>query len=249
METEQAFTKRIRAALSVPLITVGFFLAIMVLIFTFVIPQFASVFESMGGNLPKLTKVIFALSSFMLSYGGFLTAIALTIIIAGIWNYRRYKRFKSSYDALLMCLPYIKQIQKERGLTLFFNALGRMVQGGVPLTQALTLATATVHNLSLRQLLERTVKSVEEGTLLSVAFDQKYIQPDIRALLLVGEETGALGDMLVRAGNVCNERLMAQLSFFATIIQPLLLVIIALATVMLMLAVYVPILSLSYAVK
>lgn len=246
LEERQAFKKRLRAAIAGPLITFCFFIVILLLMFTIVIPQFATMLESMNASLPSVTQALFAISNNIISLAGVYSIILLFISSGLLLLLRRVRSFKRFYHMLIVYAPYFGQISIERNLTLFFSSLGTMVQAGVPLTRALSVASGTVTNIYLREYILLMQNQVEQGELLSAVFNkQRFIRPDINALIVVGEETGSLGALLQRAGRLCNERLTARLLFFTTIIQPLLLIILALAIVILMMAVYLPILSLS----
>lgn len=247
---QQAHKKKLQSALSMPLITFAFFIAIMLGMFTIVIPHFAGILSSLKTELPPVTQALFFISNALLSPSGACWGLLLVFISIALVYFKRSHQGKNIYNTITFYTPYIRTFTHYRNYMLFFNSLGTMVQAGVPLTDALTLAATVITNNRIRENCQAIIENVHNGKALSVALEQiPSIPTSVKALVAVGEQTGNLGVLLVQAGVYCEQRLNGRLAFFTIIIQPLLLLLLAGCVITLMLALYLPILSLSNSIQ
>lgn len=250
LHEQEAYKKKLRSALSMPIITGTFFVIIMLIMFTIVVPHFADLLGSLDTQLPYVTQLLFSISEFFLSMAGIFTASILLGIVGAAWYFKRSDRGQVLYSTATFYTPYICTFTYLHNYMLFFNALGTMVQAGVPLLNALKLAKSVPSNKIIQAQCDTIITTVQEGKALSIAVEQTPTIPaSLKALISVGEQTGNLGVLLLQAGSFCEQNLNTRLSFFAVIIQPLLLILLAGCVVILMLALYLPILSLSHTIQ
>ncbi len=248
LEQQQAVYKKLRSVLMLPCVTLVCFVGVALIILLAIVPRFETMFATVHIPLSSLTKIIFTVSHFLRSSKALciLISISLTIVISrSILLYHKKARFM--YYTLLLKIPYCNSILITQANALFFNAFGTLLQAEVPIVRALTLASTTVTNSVIAYDLLYLVPAVRSGKPLSQALSQTlYILPDASALITLGEESGNIGILVARLGKIYNDRLVGLLTFFAIIIQPLVLLVLAVGILLLMLAVYVPILSLSH---
>lgn len=250
LEAVADFKRKLSSALLLPLVTFAFFLIIILIMLIVIVPQFASIFTSMQKELPGTTKGMLWVSNFLRSANLIYFAASLVGVLLLINYYCKTLRGKKVRDAILMAIPFIRPIIICQAMGGFFQALGVLLQGGMPLVKALSIAKESTTNGIIKSSLESVVGEVNAGMNLADALARHEIlcPQDIISLLLVGQESGHLQNMVQRIAQIYQSRLIAQLSRINTLFQPFLLIILGLMIMGLILALYTPIMSLSYAV-
>ncbi|MDP3889327.1 MAG: type II secretion system F family protein [bacterium] len=251
LEEKRDFYARVRAALFMPMITLGFFLIVASIIFIVIIPRFADMFAALGKELPAITKTMIRISTVLLSWysvwiiGGLI--VFWLLLKAFSWSVSG----KRIYDYCAVHVPLFGSIVRYRFVAHTFESLSLLLAGGMQLVPALQAVERTIQNTQLRDIFRQVTEDVASGNSLADALfchSEKLFAPDIIALLKIGQEVGNIDVMLKQASRVYNNRLKQQLVFISTILQPLVLIILGLLILTLIFAVYVPILNMSYAV-
>lgn len=251
LQTVLAFKSKVRSAAFVPLMSFLFFVVIVFVVIIGIIPTFVSVLNSVNQPLPWITRVLLAISSMMRSWLG----LSLMVVSAtlGVWAIRaasRNMRAKQLYDSCVLCVPYVKDIIYDTQRAWFLDSLALLVRGGMPLVPALSVAERSCVNSKIFSYLITIEKSVAAGTPLSIALEQcpgGLFSPETIAVIAVGENVGQLGAALETAADVSRTRATRSIAFITTVVQPLLFIILGLLIMLLILAVYAPIFTLSWA--
>ena len=147
-------------------------------------------------------------------------------------------------------MPYVKDIIYDTQRAWFLDSLALLVRGGMPLVPALSVAERSCVNSKIFSYLITIEKSVAAGTPLSIALEQcpgGLFSPETIAVIAVGENVGQLGAALETAADVSRTRATRSIAFITTVVQPLLFIILGLLIMLLILAVYAPIFTLSWA--
>jgi type II secretory pathway component PulF len=251
LQVKQDFHASIRAALFMPFMTLLFFFAVMTLLFTVVIPRFAQMFASLGQELPPLTRGMIAVSDFMVSAYMIWAIVGLVGIVAAVRAVARTTRGQVLSQRVLLATPGIGSLLYQQALGYFFESVSLLLASGMPLVSALSAVSNTIPYLAVRERMEKAISEVRHGQSLAQAlgsFGKKHISSDIIAIIRVGQEIGALDGMLKQVAGIYQSKVKRTLAFVTMIIQPLLIVILGLLILLLIVAVYTPILHLSYAV-
>lgn len=236
--------KKVKQASLLPIITLMFALILVFGIFIFVIPQFELLFNSFEKELPGATKVVFGISAFMRSdqfLHYFLVFVICVFIIKFILRISFIKKIRHRF---ILKIYFIGKIFLYYDLIIFLQTLSMFLESGIDIQKSLDFCKTTVNNFFLKKKLGNVEKLVIQGKSLKSSMSlaaSDYFSADILALVEVGEQTGNLGKMLERAGNICNQNLQHKLNILTTILQPVLLVFVGLIIVLLMLSVYLPI--------
>ena len=158
------------------------------------------------------------------------------------------RNYKINWDYVVLSIPFVKKYIQVISLTFFLQTLALLLKGGVRLVDAIKIATKPTSNLIIKSSLEVVAQDVSSGVPLSQALQkQTYLySQELESLYAIGEATGTLPLMIEQAGQLYNERVHKYLTFFTSILQPVLLMILGLLVGMLLVAVYVPLLTLSY---
>jgi len=261
MAASQDFYSRVRSALFLPVITLIFFLAIMMMIFVLIMPRFIDIFASMQQEIPPLTKHILAVSEFMRSpWMGIMVLAGGLLSILG-WRLTRRARGRRILDTLLLHLPLIGPIMQQRFLGYTMQALSVLLQGGMPLREALGVVRESVRNQLFQEQLAALENQIVAGSSLSDAMIRQQSSfalratadrggvwaPDVIAMIEVGQESGRLSMLLGREGHTYYERVSQQLSWLTMLLQPTVMIFLGLLVALLIFAVYGPIFTMSSA--
>ncbi len=248
LSATQDFYRRLRSALMLPAITLLFFFIIIVIIFTVIMPNFVDIFTSMQTEVPPLTQTLLAVSAFMRSSAmGLLISVgALGVLI--LWRVTRRGKARRLLDALLLKTPLIGTLLKQRFLSYTMRATAVLLEGGMPLSQALSIVRKSVHNHIFKQYLQRIERDIISGSSLSGAMAyhaEDLFSPDTIAMIEVGEESGRLPILLQRVSEMYHQRVMQRLSWLTMMIQPTVMILLGMLVALLIFAVYGPIFDMS----
>jgi len=248
MAATQDFYRRLRTALFLPAITMIFFCTIALIIFVFIMPRFLTIFSSLQQEMPLLTKRLLAMSLFIRSpLMGIVTAIGGAMIL-GVWRLTRVGKGRRILDNCLLHMPIIGSIMQQRFIGYTMQTLAVLLQGGMPLKQAISVVGQSVHNNLCKEQLVLLEGQIAAGSSLSDAIIRQQGMmgaPDVIAMIEVGQESGRLSMLLARVGHTYYERVTQQLSRLTMLLQPAVMVILGLLVALLIFAVYGPIFTLS----
>lgn len=248
LEMKAEFSKKLRAALLVPAISLAFFGIISMVIFVFIVPQFVSMFASVKQELPALTRHLLSLSALLRSSVA-LIWFGIIALSAFIFNRMiKTEQGQALWDSFLLKVPFIGSLIKESSLAYYLHALSMLLGGGVQLLPALKIAKQTVNNKMVSGQLTRIEQEVEEGHSLSQAMihdPAQMFNSEIVSVVRVAEESGQMSQILARAASGLQEQVKRIISLITVLANPLLMIILGLLITFLIFAVYLPIFNLS----
>lgn len=250
LESLALFKARLRSALLLPLVTFIFFLAIIAVMLIVIVPQFASIFVSMQKELPGATQAMITMSNFLRSANFVFLVGGLVVASVALKKYYHSSGGKKRLDVLLLSIPGIKRLIISKNMAGFFQAIALLLRGGMPLVNAVRIAKESIENTVVKQAISFKEQEISAGATFADAMAgcQEYCGQEIISLIKVGQESGQLGFMLERIAGIYQQRMIHTLSRINTLFQPFLLIILGLMITGLILALYTPIMSLSYAV-
>ena len=237
-------TRRTISALIYPAILLGLSVIVVAIIVLRVTPEFAAFYESLGADLPLITQLIMALSEFV---GQHALGIVITIVGVGSlgWMWFKQRERGAVIDRWLLRVPGIGQIVAKFATSQLARTLAMLLKGGIPLVSALDVAARSVGNRHVATALSSISREVREGQSLSASMSAQGLFPPVAVKMVeVGESTGALQDMLASLADFFDEEIETLLARFMAMIEPLLLVIMAIIIAGLLLALYMPLLQL-----
>jgi general secretion pathway protein F len=249
LEQQQALRSKVVGAMLYPAIVSVVAFIIVIILVTYVVPQIAGVFSSSKRALPVLTVAMLAISAFVRTWGW---AVALAAV-GGMTMFvlaRRGEAFRRSSDAALLRLPFIGRLARGYNAARFGGTLAMLAGAGVPILKALQAAAETLGNRAMRADAMDALVQVREGAPLASALAGKKRFPGLLAMFArLGEQTGQLPEMLLRASVQLSAEVQRRAMAAATILEPLLIVVMGVVVVLIMLAVLMPIIQLNTWVK
>ncbi|MEM9551741.1 MAG: type II secretion system F family protein [Pseudomonadota bacterium] len=241
VETAQRHRQTITLALIYPAILIVVSVAVVVALLIFVLPDIVRVFAARGAELPPLTKAMIAVSRVISGYGPVILLL-LAVIGAGLAVLWRRPDTRRIWHRAVWRIGLARQIV----LVQFTGTMSTLTQSGVPLTEALTAATATVGNLEARACFADVASEVRKGTSLSRAFAAyDAFPPMMITMISSGEASGRLPAMLGRFWADQSQSLQARIKAFVGLVEPLVLLAMGGIVMLLVLAILLPIINLN----
>jgi type IV pilus assembly protein PilC len=236
---EMAFSDRLKASLTYPMFVLFIFVAVLTFILAFVIPRLAKVFSGFRGELPAATKFLMDVSDILLSYYPFLLAGAVALIVLLVSLYRTRRR--AVINAFLS-LPGLRQLGREIDLANFTRSMSLLLGAGVPVAEALRFSEAVVSKKEVVTLIQRLEKDVTAGHRLSVGLRASHkVAPSMMIRIIeTAEVSGALEAAMQDLAAYFETQVNRTLKTLATLLEPVMLVVMGLMVGGMMLAVIAP---------
>ncbi len=249
LEREKETRTRIRSAMRYPVFVVSAISIAMVVINLWVIPVFAKIFAKFHAELPWQTKLLLSISDFSLTYWPHLLLL-LAGLMYGTRLYLKTDNGRMTWDRAKLRLPIVGEVINESLLGRFANAFAMTLRSGVPLTQGLTVVGRAVDNVFVERRIQNMRTGVERGeSITQTANETRLFTPLVMQMIAVGEETGAVDDMLDYVAEFYEREVDYKLKNLSSAIEPILIVIIGAMVLLLALGVYLPMWDLARVVK
>jgi general secretion pathway protein F len=249
LEERQALRAKLLGAALYPAIVSLIAFVIVIFLVTYVVPQVAGVFTSNKRALPWLTTAMLGLSAFVRQWG-WLLVLAAVAAGAALGYSLRNEGFRQRFDAGMLNVPLIGRVARGYNAARFAGTLAMLANAGVPILKALQAAAETLANRALRADALDALVQVREGAPLASALAGKKRFPGLLAMFArLGEQTGQLPQMLDRAARQLNGEVQRRAMALATILEPLLIVVMGMVVMLIVLAVLLPIIQLNTWVK
>lgn len=241
LELERDTKRRLKQAMRYPTFVVTALLAALMVVNFLVIPRFSSVFEKLGADLPILTQVLVGTSNFLLNFWYvMLLALVMTVVLLRQWV--QTKQGRLSWDRYKLKLPIVGPLLELITLSRFSRNFASMLSAGMPVTHALTIVADATDNAWIASHIREMRQGIERGeSLLRTARNSGMFTPLILQMIAVGEETGAVDDMLNNVADFYDEDVDFGLKRLAESIEPILIVAMGVLVLILALGVFLPI--------
>jgi type IV pilus assembly protein PilC len=236
------------SALVYPAILLILSLTVVALIVLKVVPAFTSFYEqAAGAQLPLSTRVLVAVSKFA---GTYFTLLVITVLslAAAFWYWLRQPGNRVRFDRWTLSIPMLGSISQKFATSQASRTLATLLGGGIPLVNAIDIASRSIQNQYVARELNLAAQHVREGRALATSMNDSGAFPDVAIKMVeVGEQTGALQEMLNSLADFYDEEIETNLGRFITVIEPALLVIMGIIIAGLLLSLYMPLFQMSNA--
>ena len=244
LEKEVALLSRVRNALIYPVIVIALFIVVAGLMVTLVLPQIAPIFKESGVKLPFFTSVLIGLGSFMLQWW-WAVLVILFLFIFLLFDYFRTAEGKIVYDELSIKLPVLGNLSQKVIIARFAEATSILIKGGIPITQAIEIASHTIDNAVYKDVLHEAAEKVRAGELMSESLEKSGAFPALVCqLIAVGEATGRLEELLSRVSTYYTREVDDLVANLVELIQPALIIVIGVFVGLLFASILLPIYNL-----
>lgn len=243
MEKRERIKGRVRAAMTYPVVIMMVALAIVAALMVFIVPRFQGIFDGLlkGQPLPPLTLAVLGLSHFLRRHALW---AAILPVAAGVLGRLLVKTEKGrrARDLVALRLPLLGPLLLKATIVRFARTLGTLLAGGVPILAALTITRHTAGNSHVAWAIRRVYDRVKEGDTIAAPLRAAGVFPDVMTgMVEVGEETGALPEMLTRVADAYEEEVDAAVAGLTSILEPVMIVAMAIVVGIIVVALFLPI--------
>src|SRR5271166_4761664 len=237
------FRKKLAVSLIYPTLLVSVVLIMVTFLFTYVVPKFAELFNSLDAKLPEITLFMLAVGQNAQKYAPF---IFVGLIVTGFlfWRWKNTDGGADRIDRVILSLPLLGEIRLKHQVSAFSRMLSTLLQGGLPLVPAMETAGSSMSSRRILKGVMRAGIRVREGQGLAGSLEEQKIFPDLAVEMIeVGESTGALPAMLNSVAEFYEEDVQTALGAAMALIEPLILMIMAVFVGGVLISLYLPIFS------
>lgn len=242
-----AFRKKLQASLIYPALLITLVFGMFVFLVTFVVPQFAKLYAQIGTKLPTLTLMMLALGKGAQHYILYILP-GLALIVFGLWRWGHSDAGADRIDRIRIALPLFGKIWLKYQVAMFARTLSTLLSGGIPLVPSLETAARSITSKRISKAVFTSVTGVREGKGLAKSLEATKVFPELSIEMIeVGESTGALPQMLNSVAEFFEEDVQTALTAALALIEPAILMVMGVVVVVILIALYLPIFSMSNA--
>ena len=251
IEKNVKLARQVKGAMAYPIGVIIVAAGVMAVLLTFVIPAFENMFKDFGGKgqLPKITQIVIAASNNFITY---LPVIILGLIAVSVGFSYMYKTpaGKKAVHKTLLALPILGPVLRKIAVARFTRTLGTLLQSGVPILEALDIVAKAAGNVVITEGILYARQKISEGkNMAEPLMEAKVFPPMVVQMIAVGEQTGALDQMLNKIADFYEEEVDVAVSALTSLLEPLMMVVIGSMVGVVLLAMYMPIFDLAGAIK
>ena len=244
-ENRFALQKKVQGAMVYPIILMVMATAVVIGLMSFVVPKIVKVFEQSEQALPLITQVVMGISNVIVSWWW----LILLVLVGLAFLFYRFVRTdvgKSTVDKWALRLPVFSRLSKNLNAARFASTMSILVRSGVPVIDALNIASAVVTNVHIRRVIDAATLKVTEGASLSSQLEaSSYFPPMMVQMIKSGENSGELEDMLKRAADMQENEATNFISTLLSLLEPFMLVLMGVVVMLIVMAVMLPIVNMN----
>lgn len=243
--TESENTKRqMKSAMLYPAVVTVFAIIVVTFILMWVVPQFVDIYADLGSDIPAITKFVIKISDFLKNYLIYILLAIIVLILIYLYMFKNIKAFRKTMQEFMMHLPVFGKIIIYNEVTIFTKTFANLINHNVFITDSIDVLSKITDNEIYKKLIFDTAKNLTKGDTISKAFKDHWAFPNIAyQMLLTGEKTGRLGPMMEKVSEYFQEQHRNIINQMKTLIEPVLIVTLAVIVGGILLAVIIPMYS------
>lgn len=238
-----SFRKKLTSSLIYPSVLVCLVITMFIFMITFVVPQFAKLYDQIGSKLPAITLFMLGLGKAAQHYLMY-AAPAAAVIAFLVWRWSKSDAGAERVDRIRIRLPILGKIWLKYQVAMFARTLSTLLSGGIPLVPSLETAAKTITSRRIGKAVAESVVSVREGQGLAKSLEATGVFPELSTEMIeVGESTGALPQMLNSVAEFFEDDVQTALTTAMNLIEPAILIVMGVVVLTILIALYLPIFS------
>lgn len=251
LEATEDLRRRIKSAMTYPIVAFSMIILIASGLIIFVVPQFAEIFESFGRDLPAPTQILINISNFLRTLIAWVVMLGVGIgLYAFLKIYGGTKTGRFNIDAFKLRLPVFGDLLRKVAISRFTRTLSTLTRSGVAILQALEIVERTAGNEVYAKAIRESADSVRNGETLADPLARSEVFPAmVTRMIAVGEKTGALETMLMKISDFYDSEVRAKVDGLTSLIEPILIGMMGIVVGGIVIALFMPILQLSQLVN
>lgn len=240
IEKQVELKRKIKSAMTYPVAVLFLVLLIVTAMLIFVVPTFETLYADLGGTLPLPTRILLAVSAFMVKWA----PIIIVFEVAAVFAFKRWiqsERGRAAWDSFKLRIPIFGKLVHKTVLTRFSRTFAVLLRSGVPILEALEITSETVNNTVAASAIRDTQEAVKRGESVASELERHAIFPPmVVQMLAVGEETGQVDTMLEKVADFYDQEIEALVDALTSLLEPLLIVVMGGAVGGMVVALYMP---------
>jgi type IV pilus assembly protein PilC len=235
------FKKKLAVSMVYPTLLVTVVFCMMIFLVTYVVPQFAKLYEDMNAQLPQVTLIMLNIGTHSQQYAPIVLIAAVAAVVL-LWQWKKTDRGAEAFDRAILNLPLLGEIWLKYQVANFSRMLSTLLAGGMPLVPSLETAGASMSSRRILNGINAAAIRVREGQSLAKSLEERNMFPDLSVEMIeVGESTGALPAMLNSVAEFYEEDVQTALGAAMALIEPIILIIMAIFVGGILISLYLPI--------
>ncbi len=244
IEKANRLKKKVKGAMIYPATIVAVAIGVVSILLIFVIPVFAELYGSMGKALPAPTQITINISNFFRSYLVHI-AVGIALIVVGIRMYYKTPKGRMVIDGILLKLPVLGDLLRKVAVARFSQNMSLLLASGVPILEGLAITAKTAGNKVIEKAIMDARISISEGKTVAEPLEKSGVFPPmVCQMVSVGENTGALDNMLKRVGDFYEEEVDNSVNNITALMEPMIMVFLGIVLGGLVISMYLPIFQL-----
>ena len=240
LENEVSLRRRIKSAMTYPVVVFGIVLIILTAMLVFVVPTFDELFQGLGGTLPLPTRMLIAVSRVVRDFFPFVLGGAVALIF-GFRQWVKTEKGRYLFDRFKLKIPVFGPLIHKTAMSRFARTLAVLSRSGVPILQSLDIVAQTVNNALVANAVRDMQNQVKQGESLAKPLtEHKVFPPMVVQMLSVGEETGALDTMLAKVSEFYDDEVAAAVESLTAMIEPILIAVVGGVVGLIIISLYLP---------
>jgi len=249
IEKNAKLVAKVKGAMVYPSVIAVIAVVVVLVMLIFVIPVFAEMFTSFGGELPGLTQAVMDMSSSLRQHWWKMGLVGLVLGVA-FSKFKKTERGEYMWDRLLLNVPAVGPLLRKVAVAKFTRTLGTMLSSGVPILEALDIVAKTAGNRIIEDAINHTRASISEGkNIADPMMDSGVFPPMVCQMIAVGESTGALDNMLGKIADFYEDEVDQAVETLTSLIEPLMMVFLGGTVGTMLIAMYLPIFKIAGAIE
>ena len=241
IEKNVKLKRQVKGALTYPLSTLAIAIAVCAVLLGYVVPTFEAMFKDFGGELPGMTALVIGISNGFVAWAPFMVVFGGLFLWACGYTYRHPKTQPYWHKAMLS-IPILGPVMRKIAVARFTRTLGTLLASGVPILDALDVVAKSSGNVIVERGIRFTSEKIREGrTMAEPLTETGVFPPMVVQMIAVGEQTGALDQMLNKIADFYEEEVDVAVAAMTSLIEPLMMVLVGGMVGFLLIAMYLPI--------
>jgi hypothetical protein len=244
-EKTLAIKKKIKSALTYPIAVVVVAIVLIMIMMMFVLPEFKKVYDGMNAPMPALTQFMMGISDFMVAWGWLVIIIMIAAVAGFIQWHKRSLALQKRVDGMLLKMPIFGNIVEKGTIARWARTTATLFTAGVPLVEALDSVGGASGNIIYEEATRSIRSQVNQGTSLTTAMSSTDLFPNmVLQMTSIGEESGALDDMLNKAAEFYEEEVDNAVATLSSLMEPIIMVVLGSIIGVILVAMYLPLFNL-----
>jgi len=240
IEKQVELRRKVKSAMTYPVVVTCLVLLLVTAMLVFVIPMFQNIYKQLGGTLPAPTQILIDVSNIVRK----LWYVVFAADVGMVWAFRKWinsEEGRKRWDAIKLRMPIFGSLARKTALARFGRTLSALVRSGVPILESLDIVRETAGNWVVSEAVRDAQQQVKRGEPLSRRLEEhKVFPPMVVQMMAVGEETGALDEMLDKIADFYDQEVEATVNALTSLIEPLLIVVMGIVIGGMIISLYLP---------